>query len=354
MSKLTELYDRRSIFESYGSPVPDALAKEIADEELKVLESELMPMLEDTVAPSINIDVVTGKLFVALEYTDSKLTRIGLSRDETIFDSLTITKNIVDDSDAEEVDDDDDSDSDDDDNERTRSKSIPFTVKFADGKTIYFKNAQKTMIEALRYMSLERASQFKDENFKGFPLVGTKQRITENKHKWQRYVDGWWVYINMGNPRKIRCLKGVAKLLNIDLEISPEGDMPVLLPRQEKHKGKRAKFSLNGGTPDWKNRSVLNAVRLFTKELPSATYEEITQSFPKSLQGSYGVVITLEEFEKRRNRNQTEDQRWFIEPEDILTSADGIKFVVSNEWGDNFAFFQSHINKEFGWTLKEE
>jgi hypothetical protein len=38
---------------------------------------------------------------------------------------------------------------------------------------------------------------------------------------------------------------------------------------------------------------------------------------------------------------------------DILTSADGVKFVVSNEWGDNFASFQSHVNKEFGWVLEE-
>jgi hypothetical protein len=145
----------------------------------------------------------------------------------------------------------------------------------------------------------------------------------------------------------------VAKLLNIALEVIPDSEPMLFPPHHDKPKGKRAKFSLNGGTPDWKNRSVLNTVRLFTKEIPSATFDEISQSFPKSLQGSYGVVITLDEFEKRKKKNQTESQRWFNEPEDILTSADGVKFVVSNEWGDNFASFQSHVNKEFGWVLEE-
>jgi hypothetical protein len=352
MNKLPELYQKRRIFESYGSPVPEALAEEIEHEERLALESELLPMLEDAVAPSINIDGVEGKIIVALEYTDSKLTRIGLSRDENIFDSMIVTKSIEEESDTEEVE--EDGDEEDNDGERTRAKSIPFKVKFADGKTIYYKNAQKTMIEALRYMSLERAAQYKDEIFKGYPLVGKEQRTTGNKHKWQRYVDGWWVYVNMGNPRKIRCINGVAKLLNIALEVIPDSDMPMLFPQHhDKPQGKRTKFSLNGGAPECKNRSVLNAVRLFTKELPSATFEEISQSFPKHLQGSYGVIISVSEFEKRKERNHTETRRWFNEPEDILTSADGIRFVVSNEWGDNFVAFQKYVKDEFDWTLDE-
>ena len=42
-----------------------------------------------------------------------------------------------------------------------------------------------------------------------------------------------------------------------------------------------------------------------------------------------------------------------IEPEEILTAADGVRFAVSNEWGDNFASFQKHVTEQLGWTLEE-
>lgn len=59
-----------------------------------------------------------------------------------------------------------------------RKPSIGFTVKFGDGTVIKHSSARTTMIESLRYMRLERASQFRGEMFKGFPLVGKKKRIS--------------------------------------------------------------------------------------------------------------------------------------------------------------------------------
>jgi hypothetical protein len=233
--ELSKLYQQRS-----------ALDKDIANAERQLMESKkLMPLLEDSVAKSIDAGI-TDKVIVALEYIDSQLTRIGLSHNENLFESMDIVQAVVnDDDEVEETEEDVDEDDEESDNgneedqTHKRTKSIPFTVKFTDGKTIYYKNAQKTMIEALRYMSLGRASQFKEETFKGFPLVGREQRITEDNHKWQHLVDGWWVYINMGNPRKIRCLEGVAKMLHIDLEIIPDHEMSALPSIQEKPKGKR-------------------------------------------------------------------------------------------------------------------
>lgn len=71
-------------------------------------------------------------------------------------------------------------------------------------------------------MGLERVSHFSTERFKGFPLVGRQQRITPDGHRWQKFVDGWWIYINMNNERKVRCLKGVASMLKIPIIIKWE------------------------------------------------------------------------------------------------------------------------------------
>ena len=209
------------------------------------------------------------------------------------------------------------------------------------------------MIEALRYMGLERASHF-NETFKGYPLVGTKQRITDNGYKWQRYVDGWWIYTNLANERKIKCIKGVGKMLNIPLEIVLEDENnTVAIDKPAKQKGKRAMYSLNGGVAFCKNRSVLNTVRQFLAQMSSATFKDLCDFFPRELQGSYGVVRSLDEIERRKRQNRTEEDRWFLEPEEILTAADGVRFAVSNEWGDNFASFQKHVTEQLGWTLEE-
>lgn len=75
--------------------------------------------------------------------------------------------------------------------------------------------------------------------------------------------------------------------------------------------------------------------------------------FPQSLQGSYGVIRSLEDIRQRSERNKTESTRWFLEPEEILTSSDEIRFAVSNEWGDNFDNFKKHIESSFGWSVEE-
>lgn len=208
------------------------------------------------------------------------------------------------------------------------------------------------MIDALRYMGLERASQYKEEMFKGFPLIGKEKRTTDNK-LWQKKIDGWWIYVNMSNERKIVCIKGVAKMLNIPLKIIPNEDVVPVPEPNEKQKHRRALFSLNGTLSLPKNRSVWATVKKFVEEMPSATFEEIQYQFPASLQGSYGVVRSVEDIKKRQLYNRTEASRWFLDADEILTAADGVRFVVSSEWGDNFSAFQQHIKNDLGWTLEE-
>lgn len=210
------------------------------------------------------------------------------------------------------------------------------------------------MIEALKYMGLGRASKYNGDSFKGYPLVGRKKRLDDDR-MWQKNVDGWWVYVNMSNERAMACIKGVADMLNIDLEIVTDNGLfgnKQIKPKTEPSK-KRRSFSLNGGYGACKNRTVQNAVRKLLEEVPSATYKEIEAFFPKNLQGSYGVVCSLDEIKERCKRNDSEMGRCFLDPSDIMTSADGVKFTVTTEWGHNFEEFRKHVIREFGWTIEE-
>ena len=237
-----------------------------------------------------------------------------------------------------------------------RQPSIGFSVKFLSYgsvvKTIHENTAKQTMIEALRYMGLEKASRYDGENFLGYRLVGKIQRITDGNDCWQQYVDGWWIYTNLSNERKIKCLQGVAKMLNMQIEIVADKLETATRHITETVHSGRQQYILNSKYTAGKNQSVFNAVKLFTKENPRATFNEIRQMFPKELQGSFGVVATLQEIESRAIGNVTEHKRWFLNQ--VLTSADGIRFAVCNQWRpDNFTLFKKHIGRRLGWTLKE-
>lgn len=360
MATLKELYQTKRVLEEYGQEIPIPVINEIEKLEFELM-SELPALMISKLRNTTIKASYTGKYTFLVEYADNELIGISVKKNfsaeengsyftvpsdvDEVFDN-SLDDTLLDDENY-------DSDSEDytSDDNRIRSKSIPFEVRFPDGKTIYYKNAQRTMIEALKYIGLERVSAYKDEDFMGFSLVGKEQRVTEPQRNWQQYIDGWWVYTLMGNPRKIRCIQGVAKMLNIPIEVVTKKFDNNVMETEKSHK--TARFSLNNSAPMKKNRSVLATVKLLLSEFPSLTFDEVLEMFPNKLQGSYGVVRTLEDIEERKQRNRTENNRWFLYESDILCSSDGIRFAVSNEWGDNFVEFQKYIMDSWGWSLTE-
>lgn len=347
--KLQELYQRRKAFEIYGSEIPEKLLKEIEEAETSAFRT-----VANTIADYFPREIeegVEGCVMIAADYIAGKLTAVGFSVSPVAGMATKLQETIY----IHAEDNGDDTDKDDPEipeNGRKRRPRVKFGVKFADGKDIRRSAMCDTMIEALRYMGLERASKYRGYTFNGYPLIGKEKRPDDANNVFQKHADGWWIYTNMDNPQKVACIKGVANMLNIPVEI--EMDSEVAEPQTDYNKkGKRTKYSLNGGEPTWKNRTVWNAVHTLLQELPNATFKEIADFFPKKLQGSYGVVATIAEIEERSKRNSSESNRWFLDPSDILTAGDGTRFVVTNEWGNNFENFRNHVMREFGWTIEE-
>ena len=67
----------------------------------------------------------------------------------------------------------------------------------------------------------------------------------------------------------------------------------------------------------------------YVKQHPKTTFEEIERIFPPKLQGSFGVVRTLD-YIKEKGYN---GHRYFDKPDEILKSGNGISFAVSTQWG---------------------
>lgn len=233
-----------------------------------------------------------------------------------------------------------------------KSKSIGFTVRFEDGFVVSQSTAKDTMVEVFRHIGFEKVAQFKGRTFKGFSLVDRRKRMDSNG-VWQENVgNGWYVYTNMSNDTKKIMIQRVATSLNIKLSIFDNFETGVSTKLPLKGRKPRAVFSLNGRPPQDKRNSVLTAVKVYTKNHPRATFNELKRSFPDTLQGSYGVIRSLDEIEERRKIGQQVDNRYFLDPSDILTSADGVQFAVCNQWGDQFQQFQEYV-KNFSWSLEE-
>lgn len=110
---------------------------------------------------------------------------------------------------------------------------------------------------------------------------------------------------------------------------SKQVEVPVpiqLVPQQIISKPKRkkdtTKYSLCGSGKLFKNRFVLEVVRKFVKENPMS-YIDYVSIINKLRDDSFNVIEPLE---------SAKDGRYFKDEEDIIISADGIKFVVCTEW----------------------
>ncbi|MBC8987733.1 hypothetical protein H9X96_18370 [Pedobacter sp. N36a] len=80
-----------------------------------------------------------------------------------------------------------------------------------------------------------------------------------------------------------------------------------------------------------KGRLVFEIVKFYLKLNPTATFQELSNKFPAKLQGSTGVINTINYITSKYVNSSK--KRHFVEKSDVLTSSDNIDFAVSTEWG---------------------
>ena len=350
MSKLEEFYKLRdSMRESFPDMYDEAQWRR---KEEKLLQEELIPTVEQMVAPALS--GVRIPAIITIDYDPQNGIRIKFScKGKT--DVTTMTLNPQDDIEAESS----DSSSSCEIPDKpisTRSESIGFTVRFPDGTVVQRKNAKETMIATLKVIGLHRAAAFRGRLFKGFPLVSRNQR-TDVGFKCQELVDGWFIYVNMSNDTKIEMLRQISDELSLGLVIKDEIGNDVTFgsdssQSNNKSTGKRTLYKLNGDGPYSKRELVLLAVTQYVMEHPNFTYTQFEQTFPKNLQGSYGVIRPMSWIKEKASLGTDHLNRYYVEEKDLLTSSDSIKFAVCKEWGDNFANFKNQV-KKLGWEISE-
>ncbi|MBR5469755.1 MAG: PD-(D/E)XK nuclease family protein [Paludibacteraceae bacterium] len=94
-----------------------------------------------------------------------------------------------------------------------------------------------------------------------------------------------------------------------------------------------SKYSINGSGKFGKNRMVQAVVNKYLEEHQDTTIAELKQIFPDNLQGSLGVIRTMQDTIKDYSR--------YYEAEHPKTKE---KFFICNQWGGNTINFVDHVN----------
>lgn len=95
----------------------------------------------------------------------------------------------------------------------------------------------------------------------------------------------------------------------------------------------RTKYEFEGNTYG-KGRLVLAVIKAYVRDHKNITFTELRNTFPESLQKSYGIFQMLESDKVKRSRVKGYKRFYFGEDEIIeLNDRDKTKIVVSSQWG---------------------
>lgn len=132
----------------------------------------------------------------------------------------------------------------------------------------------------------------------------------------------------------------VHKPIKVDLEIKAE-DLQG-----------RVTIRLNG--TEYKTKGLMGyaIVKEYLKAHPQTTIEELKDIFHNALLGRWGAWNFIEDdIEAARNlKEETSMYRHLLKEEYILTSGDGVRFVVSNQWEKANVLNLLQIAKNEGWS----
>ncbi len=147
-------------------------------------------------------------------------------------------------------------------------------------------------------------------------------------------------------------------------EISKENEIGqqsyyVLVKRARSKNGSNSrdntKYSIDGGTNYFgKNRIVREIIIRYLELHPKMTYRQLEQVFPDEMQGSYGVVRSLDELNEMEHDSKDLATRYMMKEDELLRTADGVRFAVCNQWGAYNIPNIFRLMEKWGWSLIKE
>lgn len=115
------------------------------------------------------------------------------------------------------------------------------------------------------------------------------------------------------------------------------------------------KYSIDGGTNYYgKNKIVRQIIIRYLELHPKLTYRQLEQIFPDEMQGSYGVVRSIDELHEIEHDSKDLATRYLMKEEELLTASDGIRFAVCSQWGSYNIPNIFRVMEKWGWNIIKE
>lgn len=142
---------------------------------------------------------------------------------------------------------------------------------------------------------------------------------------------------------------------NIENEIGQQSHY-VLVKQPRSNKGSNGrdntKYSIDGGTNYFgKNRIVREIIIRYLEMHPKLTYRQLEQIFPDEMQGSYGVIRSLDELHEMEHDRKDLETRYLMKEEELLETADKVRFAVCNQWGAYNIPNIFRVVEKWGWNV---
>ena len=216
---LQDLYDIIEKSKRRSVALGDDVIRQINEAEENIIRDQILPIIGHDIEPTLSH--IKRNLVLVVEYQPGEPVKVALSRKANI-SQIVDAKPIV---------------------ARPYKVSIPVSsgvptqtmelheptktiknhtkglrVTFPDGTIVCHKTAIETEIDVFRRIGFERVAKV-GLTKAGWPLVGKKQRPTENGHVWQHKADGWYIYSNTSNDQKKADLQAVSDYYGLGLII---------------------------------------------------------------------------------------------------------------------------------------
>lgn len=114
------------------------------------------------------------------------------------------------------------------------------------------------------------------------------------------------------------------------------------------------RYRVNKGQLAFKRDIVLSVISQYLREHPQTSFFSLEETF-KEVKCGRKLFLTVEELRRKSIESKDILGRYNCSEPDILTSGDGIDFVVCNQWAEsNFPTFVKVVEDKIGWTITPE
>lgn len=128
---------------------------------------------------------------------------------------------------------------------------------------------------------------------------------------------------------------------------------PVAIDLSREELTGRMYLSLNEEGKYSKREIVLEIVKKFVKDNPTATFSELQATFKRSYLGRFSQYEFLEaNIQQARDWKELGEDHVHYFVDNVITSGDGVPFVVCVEWDRTNIVPVLGIAKALGWTIR--